>query len=56
MPSGSGFWDTPLDRILQNLGIKTVLFAGVNTDQCVLHSLTGMAYRALWSIEPPGQP
>ena len=36
----SGFWDTPLDSILKNLGIKTVLFAGVNTDQCVLHSLT----------------
>lgn len=36
----SGFWDTPLDSILRNLGIKTVLFAGVNTDQCVLHTLT----------------
>ena len=36
----SGFWDTPLDSILRNLGIRTVMFAGVNTDQCVLHSLT----------------
>ncbi|WMS44550.1 cysteine hydrolase [Acuticoccus sp. MNP-M23] len=36
----SGFWDTPLDSILRNLGVKTVLFAGVNTDQCVLHTLT----------------
>ena len=36
----SGFWDTPLDSILRNLGTKTILFAGVNTDQCVLHSLT----------------
>lgn len=36
----SGFWDTPLDSILRNLGVRTVLFAGVNTDQCVLHSLT----------------
>lgn len=36
----SGFWDTPLDSILRNLGIKTLLFSGVNTDQCVLHSLT----------------
>src|SRR4029077_11521623 len=35
----SGFWDTPLDSILRNLGIRTILFAGVNTDQCVLHSL-----------------
>lgn len=36
----SGFWDTPLDSILRNLDIRTILFAGVNTDQCVLHSLT----------------
>ena len=36
----SGFWDTPLDSILRNLGVRTVLFAGVNTDQCVLHTLT----------------
>lgn len=36
----SGFWDTPLDSILRNLGIRTVLFAGVNTDQCVLCTLT----------------
>lgn len=35
----SGFWDTPLDSILRNLGVRTLLFAGVNTDQCVLHSL-----------------
>lgn len=36
----SGFWDTPLDSILRNLGIRSVLFTGVNTDQCVMHSLT----------------
>ena len=36
----SGFWDTPLDTILRNLQIRTVLFAGVNTDQCVLCTLT----------------
>jgi len=36
----SGFWDTELDSILRNMGIKTILFAGVNTDQCVLHTLT----------------
>ena len=35
----SGFWDTELDSILRNLGVKTLLFAGVNTDQCVLISL-----------------
>jgi nicotinamidase-related amidase len=36
----SGFWDTPLDGILRNLQVRTVLFAGVNTDQCVFCSLT----------------
>ena len=36
----SGFWDTPLDSILRNLGIKTVMFSGVNTDQCVMMTLT----------------
>lgn len=36
----SGFWDTPLDSILRNLGTKSILFAGCNTDQCVLHTLT----------------
>ncbi|MEO8922061.1 MAG: cysteine hydrolase family protein [Caldimonas sp.] len=35
----SGFWDTPLDSILRNLGTKTLLFAGVNVDQCVMCSL-----------------
>jgi len=35
----SGFWDTPLDSILRNLQIRSVMFAGVNTDQCVLCSL-----------------
>lgn len=35
----SGFWDTPLDSILRNLGISSVLFAGVNLDQCVMATL-----------------
>lgn len=35
----SGFWDTPLDSILRNLGRTTLLFAGVNADQCVLATL-----------------
>ncbi|TAE61673.1 MAG: cysteine hydrolase [Nostocales cyanobacterium] len=35
----SGFWDTQLDSILKNLGITTILFAGVNADQCVLTTL-----------------
>lgn len=35
----SGFWDTELDGILRNLGVTTLLFAGVNVDQCVLGTL-----------------
>lgn len=35
----SGFWDTPLDTILRNLGVTTLLFAGVNADQCVMTTL-----------------
>jgi nicotinamidase-related amidase len=35
----SGFWDTPLDSILRDLRVDTLLFAGVNLDQCVLHTL-----------------
>lgn len=39
----SGFWDTPLDSILRNLRVDTLLFAGVNSDQCVLSTLTDAA-------------
>ena len=35
----SGFWDTPLDSILRNLRVQTLLFAGVNLDQCVYATL-----------------
>ncbi|MFM7600747.1 MAG: cysteine hydrolase family protein [Pseudanabaena sp.] len=35
----SGFWDTPLDSILKNLGRTTLLFTGVNADQCVMATL-----------------
>jgi nicotinamidase-related amidase len=35
----SGFWDTPLDAILRQMQVTTLLFAGVNADQCVLHTL-----------------
>jgi nicotinamidase-related amidase len=35
----SGFWDTPLDSILRNRTVTTLLFAGVNLDQCVLHTM-----------------
>ena len=35
----SGFWDTPLDSILKNHDVKTLFFAGVNADHCVLGTL-----------------
>ncbi len=39
----SGFFDTPLDAVLRNLMVTTLLFAGVNSDQCVLATLTDAA-------------
>jgi ureidoacrylate peracid hydrolase len=39
----SGFWDTPLDSVLKNLRVDTLLFAGVNVDQCVLATLVDAA-------------
>lgn len=35
----SGFWDTHLDSILRNMGTHTILFCGVNLDQCVMATL-----------------
>jgi nicotinamidase-related amidase len=35
----SGFWDTVLDSTLRALRVDHLLFAGVNTDQCVLATL-----------------
>ena len=35
----SGFQDTALDSILRNLDVTTLLFAGVNADQCVACTL-----------------
>lgn len=35
----SGFCDSQLDSILRKLGIRTLLFAGVNADQCVMATL-----------------
>lgn len=40
----SGFQDTPLDSILRNLGLTTLLFAGVNADQCVACTLQDASF------------
>ena len=41
----SGFRDTELDSILRNLGVTTLMFAGVNADQCVLCTLQEANFR-----------
>lgn len=40
----SGFWDTELDSILRNLGVRTLFFAGVNADQCVMTTLEDASF------------
>lgn len=41
----SGFQDTELDSILRNLDVTTLMFAGVNADQCVLCTLQDANFR-----------
>ena len=47
----SGMWshEQPLWRHLRAAGTRTLLFAGVNTDQCVLGTLAS-AYNAGWDV------
>ena len=46
----SGFWDTPLDSILRNLGVRTIFFSGVNTDQCVMCTLQDASFLGYASV------
>ncbi|MFV0243519.1 MAG: cysteine hydrolase family protein [Qingshengfaniella sp.] len=46
----TGFQDTGLESILRNLDVSTVLFAGVNLDQCVLNTLTDAVARGFDAI------
>jgi ureidoacrylate peracid hydrolase len=39
----TGFVDTELDSVLRNLDVSTLLFTGVNVDQCVLATLADAA-------------
>ena len=43
----SGFWDTPLDSILRNLGRTTLFFAGVNADQSKLGLMPIVLHRPI---------
>lgn len=40
----SAFWDCETDAVLRNLGVKTLLVAGVNMDQCVMTTLEDASF------------
>ncbi|KAG8457992.1 hypothetical protein KFE25_012663 [Diacronema lutheri] len=40
----SGFWGTELEALLRNAGRTTLLFAGINADQCVLTTLQDASF------------
>jgi ureidoacrylate peracid hydrolase len=46
----SGFWDTPLDSILRALQVKTLFFAGINADHCVLATLMDASFHGYDTI------
>jgi len=46
----SGFWDTPLDSILRTLSVKTLFFAGINADHCVLATLMDASFQGYDTI------
>ncbi|EHA16796.1 cysteine hydrolase family protein [Halomonas sp. HAL1] len=40
----SGFWHTELDAILRRLDVSTLLFAGINTERCVMATLQDASF------------
>lgn len=40
----SGFWHTELDAILRRLDVTTLLFAGINTERCVMATLQDASF------------
>lgn len=46
----SGFWDNELDSILRNLDVRTLLFAGVNSDRCVMATMQDASFLGYDSI------
>jgi ureidoacrylate peracid hydrolase len=46
----SGFWDTPLEAILRNLDVTTLLFVGVNADHCVLATLMDANFKGFDTV------
>lgn len=46
-PQHSAFYNTALEVLLDHLGIRRVVLAGINTDQCILASAIGGRMREL---------
>ena len=40
----SGFWDNELDSVLRNLGVTTLMFAGINIDRCLFATLMDASF------------
>lgn len=41
----SGFYETGLDPLLRDLGVKTVVFTGLHTNMCVRHTVADAFFR-----------
>ena len=46
----SGFFNTNLDTILRELGVKTCIFSGVHTNCCVQHTVMDAFFRAYETV------
>ncbi|RYF72796.1 MAG: cysteine hydrolase, partial [Comamonadaceae bacterium] len=51
-PKHSGFYATPLELLLQDLGVGTVMVAGVASDQCVWSTVSEARMRDLDVVVP----
>ena len=51
-PQLSGFFATPLEQLLQHLGVHRIIVTGVASDQCVLHTVADARMRGLDAVVP----
>ena len=51
-PSQSAFFGTPLDLLLQHLGVRRIVVVGVASDQCVLSTALDARMRSLDVVIP----
>jgi nicotinamidase-related amidase len=49
-PQHSAFYNTPLEVLLQQLGVRRVVLAGIATDQCILASALDARMRRLDTV------